>query len=80
MLAWKPVEFWLIGIGAVANAAVGWWLNFPMATYVVWGVHLVLLVGWLAFVNREWVRDQAEAYADQFFTELSAASPTKSKL
>ncbi|MFD4957825.1 hypothetical protein [Microbacterium sp. NPDC058389] len=80
MLAWKPVEFWIVAVAALLNGAVGLWLHFPMATYGVWAVQAVLLVCWIAFVNAAWVRDQAEAYATEFFTEVSAAVASNAKV
>lgn len=71
MLAWKAVEIWIIGVAAALNGVVGWWLQFPLTTYGVWAAHVVALVCWLVVVNAAWVRDQAETFAAQFFTEVS---------
>lgn len=69
----------ILAIVSVASAvSLGVALNAPVPSFVASTVAVIALLLWIFVVRDSWVREQADIYAEQFFTTLGSYAGARS--
>jgi hypothetical protein len=69
LLGLKPIGLFLV-VAVAITAAIVAAVNFHPADAVALGIDLLVGLGWVAEVNRGWVRQAADTYAERLFETL----------
>lgn len=69
LLALKPIGLVITGSLIVADVVVAL-VDFHTAAAVAMGINVLVLLAWLAVVNRGWVQEVGQSYAERLFETL----------